>query len=148
MLELIIALILGGVILIFGLIFIIWMQDAIPRKFNEISAEGEMDKFENSPAALYAVTQIVNNMSIEIMNEPRPKTKKTINVYYMFSVESREVHGRATSEYDSELAGITDSWSYDFCKNRYPDLESDAERTALATVIAKKAVYELRKRFP
>ena len=82
------------------------------------------------------------------MNEARPKTCKTIHVYYMFNVEEHQVHGRATTEYDCDWAGITGSWSYDFCENRYPDLKRDAERTALATVIARKAVTELRKKFP
>ena len=133
---------------IFGLILAIWAQDSIPRKINASLAKDYISQFENSPAAKYAIEQIVNNMAIEIINESRSKTLKTIDVYYTFSVDTYQVHGHTTSQYDADDVGITQSWSYDFCQHRYPNLESNAERIALAKVIAHNAVIQLRKKFP
>ena len=144
----IIVVLLCVVASIFGLILAICLQDIIPRKFNESLSKDYIEQFENSPAAKYAIEKIVDNMSIEIKNEPRPKTLKTVDVYYTFTVDTYQVHGHTTSQYDSDCVGITSSWSYNFCQHRYPDLESNPERIALATVIAKNAVWELRKKFP
>lgn len=129
--------IIGLIALFLGLglvgLFALWAQDVIPDKINESEASGEISKFENSPVTEYAVSKIIDRMGVHITNACRGKTDEYVTVNYTITVSSHDIH-----------AG---DWHFSFFENRYPNLNSDADRTALAMAIAKKAIPKLRRIF-
>lgn len=131
--DFIIGLIITFLVLGLAGLFALWAKDTIPNKINESNATSEISKFENSPVTEYAVSKIVERMGIHITNASRGKTYEYVTVNYTITVSSSEIQA--------------EDWHFSFFENRYPKLNSDTDRTALALAIAKKAIPKLRTVF-
>ena len=144
--EFIFGILAFGVIGIIIFCFIMYCQEAIPHKLDEIMAKDEMERFQNSEAANYASAKIAQTFGDIIAEYPRYKTEEKLEFSCSFSVSPSEVSSCFCNykfvECDFRM------WYYDFDEHRYPRLERSAERTALGSVIANRAIAMLKNRFP
>lgn len=140
------------VIAIFVLILValaalwVFVHEVLPKKIDDMLAKPEIHRFANSPAAQYASEKIIESFGDIILNSSRSITEKNIMISYRFSVSERGMSSGMSKQgyYDLEVK----AWNYDFNQNRYPQLDSSSDRTALALAITEKVLPKLRESFP